>query len=257
MQRIVGAAIVAFALLALAVTSVARASDTEAAASPYIAGNTAAARGDHAAAAAAFEESIAQDGWSVGALLGLGNAYANQGDHGRAILALERARLLAPADAAVATNLTRQREQAALTSPAPTRLDVVLAQRTSDDWAWLAFATAALACAGVVTLAWSSRRRLGAGLAVAGIALTIGAGAAALRMAPDPGRAIVLVEESARIAPIPAAESAFVARPGENVRIEMQRGDQVYVRASDNRSGWLPQSAVETVVLRDRRSSRS
>jgi len=245
----------AIALLGLVLGTIASAADD--AQPPFVAANAAAARGDHAAAASAFEQSIARDGWSANALLGLANAYANLGEHGRAILALERARLVAPDDEAVATNLARERERAAVAAPEVARVDAVLGRASSDTWTWLAFGGAALACAGVVAIAWTSRRRLGAGLAACGVVVAASAGAVAVRVAPEPDRAIVLVEDQARIAPFAAAEPAFGARPGESVQIEMQRGEHVYVRAGEDRAGWLPRSAVERVVASDRRSSRS
>ena len=255
MNRMLRSLMILAAMLGVALASVARAADTPP--PPFVTANAAAARGDHAAAAAAFEQSIEHDGWSVNALLGLGNAYANLGEHGRAILALERARLIAPEDEAVATNLARERERAAVTGPDVSRADAVLGRVTADTWTWLALWGAVVACAGVLAIAWSSRRRLGSGLTIAGVTVALGAGAIALRVAPAPDRAIVLVEGTARIAPFAAAEPAFPARPGEAVQIEMQRGDHVYVRAGEDRTGWLPRTALERVVPSDRRSSRS
>ena len=46
---------------------------------------------------------------------------------------------------------------------------------------------------------------------------------------------------------VAAAEGAFTATDGEQVQIEQQRGEYIYVR-DDDRAGWLPRSAVERVV---------
>lgn len=103
----------------------------------FVAGNAAAAVGDHAAAAAAFERSIEQAGWASSTLLDLGNAYAGTGQRGRAILAYERAQLLSPRDPAIVANLAHVRETAGVTTPEPSRLHAVLARLGSDEWSWI------------------------------------------------------------------------------------------------------------------------
>lgn len=235
------------ALLVLAVLSIPAGAEPD----PFIEANAAAAKGDHASAAAAFERSIDQDGWSVNALLGLANAYASTGDHGRAILALERARLLAPRDAAVASNLTRVREAAGVAAPPVSRVDRALGAVRSDTWAWSALAGFTLACGGLALVAWTRRRRLGATVAFIGGIATLATGLAATRVAPDPMTAVVLATETARIAPFAAAEAAFTAPAGELVEIVRWRDDHVYVRDED-RTGWLPAKLIERVVPRDR-----
>ena len=225
---------------------------------PYVLATSAAARGDHATAAARFERAIAEDGWSANALLGLGNAYASLGDHGRAILAYERARLLAPRDAAIANNLRHVRESAGLAAPSVSLVDRTTGSLTANQWALIAFGGFALACAGTIMIAWSARRRrLGWVAGLAGTVIAIGAGGIAREVAPDPATAIVITTEGARIAPFPAADVVFTAPAGETVHIEERRGDHVYIRVDDERAGWLPETAIERVVPTDRGASRA
>jgi len=214
---------------------------------PFLAGNTAAAAGDHATAAAAFEQAISRHGWSANTLLALGNAYEGAGQHGRAILAYQRARLLAPRDAAIAANLAHVRESAGLSAPAPSQVERVVGRLSADEWTWLGLAGGGLACLGVVGLAWSVQRRSARVAVVAGTLTAAIAGAAALQVAPPIDDAVIVAGEVARISPFAGAEAAFTAPEGETVRIEQQRGDYVYVRDGE-RSGWLPRSAVERVV---------
>ena len=235
--------ILPFALVMFACGAVAAAPAREA----FVTGNAAAAAGDHGAAAADFERSLAADGWAAGTLFDLGNAYAGAGQRGKAILAYERAHLLAPRDAAIVANLARVREAAGIAAPEPPRLDRMIATVSADEWSVLALAGSTLACLGIVGLAWSIRRRLARYVAIAGGLVALCASAAAIDVGEPQNQAIVIAGDSARIAPFTAAEVSFTAVEGERVRIERQRGDFVYVRDAD-RTGWLPRASVEPII---------
>ncbi len=219
---------------------------------PYVAGNAAAARGDHRTAVAAFEDSIRTHGWSTNTLLGLANAYASVGDTGHAILALERARVLSPDDDTVVRNLAALRDRAAVAAPARSRVDRMLDVWPADSWTWLALGGLAAAATGVAGIAWSRRRTLGVALTLGGLGLGLGAGAIALRVAPDPDAAVVVSSAPATIAPFAGAEPAFAARAGEHVEVQQRRPGYVYVRADDRRAGWLPEASVATVIPAER-----
>jgi tetratricopeptide (TPR) repeat protein len=215
---------------------------------PFVAGIQAAATGDPRAAAADFERALVVHGWSAGALLDLGNAYANAGERGRAVLAYERAQLLAPRDAAIATSLAQVRQAAGVEAPVPSRVARIVTSLSADEWTWLTFGAAALGCAGLLGLAWSIRRAFARTLVIGGAMLTIVAGAAANYVAPARSAAVIVTTETARIAPFATAEAAFSAPEGETVHIEQHRGDYVYIHDGD-RTGWLPRTAVEPVVV--------
>jgi hypothetical protein len=219
---------------------------------PYVAGNAAAARGDHRAAVAAFQDSIRTQGWSTNTLIGLANAYASVGDTGHAILALERARLLSPHDETVARNLAALRDRAAVAAPSRSRVDQVLEVWPSDHWAWLALGGLAAAAVGVAGIAWRRRRTVGVAMTLGGLAVGFVAGGIAFRVAPDPGAAVVVSSAPATIAPFAGAEPAFVARAGEHVEVEQRRPGYVYVRAQGERAGWLPEASVATVIPPER-----
>lgn len=222
---------------------------------PFVAGNAAATTGDHTSAAAAFEHAIELHGWSAGALFDL-DAYASNGQPGPAILAYERAHMIAPRDHAISTNLEQAREAAGVTAPSASRINAVLATLSTDEWTWFAIAAAILACGGVVAFAWSLRGRAARAVAIVGILASAFAMTAAVGVAPAANEAVIVRGETARIAPTAAAEAAFTAPAGENVRIEQRRGDFVYVRDGD-RSGWLPSSAVERVIATDRHATHA
>lgn len=242
MRKITRYLAILFVLVALGGLAMAKAPDA------YVAGNAAAARGDHRGAAAELERAIAEEGWSTNTLLALANAYASVGDLGRAILALERAQLLSPHDSGVAKNLAVLRDRAAVSAPQVTRVDRWLGLWPVDAWTWLALGGLAIATAGVSAIIWTERRRLARGLTVGGVAIAVVFGAIALRVAPDPADGVVLTSTAATIAPFAAAEPAFTARPGEHVRVEARRADWLYVHADGDHAGWLPQGAVGTVI---------
>jgi len=214
----------------------------------FVAGNAAAANGDHAKAAAAFLTTLAQRGWSTNTLFDLGNAYASAGQRGLAILAYERALVLSPRDAAVATNLAHTREAAGLAQPEVSRTRAQLSRLSSDEWAWIAIFAVILAAAAASGRAWwPGQRGRATSIAVAGGAVAVLALVAAFVVAPARATAVVVRAETARIAPVSGAEEAFPAREGETVQIEQQRADYVYVRDGD-RFGWLPDRAIERVL---------
>jgi tetratricopeptide (TPR) repeat protein len=219
-----------------------------ASADSFVAGNAAAAHGDHATAATSFERTLAERGWSTNALFDLGNAYASTGQRGLAILAYERALVLSPRDAAVATNLAHTREAVGIAQPMMSRTHAQLARLSSDEWTWIAIAAVLLAAAAMSARAWwpSQRGRTGA-IAAFGAAIAVLAFGAALVVAPARSTAVVVHADTARIAPVAGAEEAFPATEGETVQIEQQRADYVYVRDGD-RFGWLPGAALERVL---------
>jgi len=67
---------------------------------------------------------------------------------------------------------------------------------------------------------------------------------------PELHRAVVISPHAtAFIAPASSAAAAFELKPGEVVRAEQTYGQFVQVRASDGRAGWLPDSAIESIIL--------
>ena len=213
----------------------------------FVAGNRAAVAGDAKAAVTELERAV-HSGWSSPALFDLGNAYTSAGDKARAILAYERAQLLAPNDPAIARNLARVRAEAGLAAPAsPPALDRAIATLTTDDWTWLAVGAGALACIGIIALGWGVGRRAARAVVVTGLAATAGCALAAVHTAPSRAHAIVLTRDEARLAPVATADPVFTAPAGADVDIVQRHGEFVRVREGD-RTGWLPRDAVESVV---------
>lgn len=237
-RRLVLASVFAFTGSAVAAPSV----------DPFVAGNAAAANGNHAAAASSFERQLADHGWSTNTLFDLGNAYVSGGQRGRAILSYERALVLSPRDAAVAKNLATTREAAGVAPAVPSRIRAELGRLSSDEWTWLAIAGALLAGLGASAWAWWPMQRGRTGvIAALGASGAVLAFSAAIIVSPSRDLAVVVHSDAARIAPIADAEEAFTAAEGETVHIDKRRADFFYVRDGD-RAGWLPRSAIEPVL---------
>ena len=187
--------------------------------------------------------------YSARALVAAADAALAAGHPGAAIVELERARLLAPRSAAVASHLAHAREVASV-SPAPGgRARRLAGLLSGSEWSGLALAGLALAAAGVVLLSWGAGgRRRTLGLVMGGVAVASLGFLAAAEVTPSRQDAVVVAaSEPARIAPFPAAEAAFPLPEGAAVSVVRAHGDYVLVSAADGQ-GWLPRSSVETIL---------
>ncbi len=200
-------------------------------------------------AARELEGLIAERGYSPAALLDLGNAYRRQGETGSAVLAYERARLLAPSDPDLRRSLDAVRAEAGLAVP-PTDL----LTRAASLWParrWLAAGVVALVlfCLGaLLTGALRRARRAGLLLAVPSF-VAVSACAAALWIGTlGVKRAVVMEDAPARVSPFADAEAVTSLRAGEIVRVEDTHGEHVRALLPDGTRGWMARDAVESIV---------
>jgi tetratricopeptide (TPR) repeat protein len=212
--------------------------------------------GDFAGAAASYENILIAEGPSAAVFYNLGNSYQTLKQYGPAILAYERARLLAPRDPDLLANLALARKAATAfeeTGDHP-RLDVVLDFLSRDEWSWLVAGAAlflgviAVIC-GAVKL--QQRQRLVARISSVVAALAIIAGSIALYLRRDEaGRGIVLSESATvRLSPFENAESLGSPGPGRTVRLGAENGDYHYVEVSGtNLKGWLARRDVAAIT---------
>ena len=220
------------------------------------------AAGRPAEAVRAFSALAAQHGVSAPLLFNLGNASFRAGEIGEAVLALERALLLAPRDPDIAANLRQVRHAANLPEPEHDLWSSLVAAATADGWAWLASACLTLACAlGVTARHWrgavatpalsgasllrsttarsTASRRL-TGLALAAALLSLVAATACASALAARNRGVVLGREpTLRVAPYASAVASSPLVPGELVELGRPHNDFVLVRTADGRSGWL------------------
>lgn len=213
--------------------------------------------GDFTGAAAGYEKVLSDEGPRAAVFYNLGNSYQSLRQYGPAILAYERARLLAPRDPDLAANLALARKAATAfeESGLHPRLEAALNYFSRNEWSWLVAGAAlflgglALIC-GVVSLPRRWMRHLAlvsAGLA--GLAIAAGSTALYLRRG-EAERGIVLTENATvRLSPFEKAEALGTAGPGRVVRLGAKSGGFQYVDVpGTNLHGWLSIKDVAAIA---------
>ena len=214
--------------------------------------------GNFSEAAATYEKILVSEGPRAAVFYNLGNSYQSLKQYGPAILAYERARLLAPRDRDLRTNLALARKASGSfegigNNP---RLEAALVYLSRDEWSWLS-AGAALIFGAVILLCGSVRlpRRMYslAGVIAGAAGLLIVTGAAVLHLRRgESSKGIILFENATvRLSPFDKAESLGILGPGSVVRLGVKSGNFQYVEASGtNVQGWLADKEVAAVVPR-------
>jgi len=217
-----------------------------AAGTPVDEGHRAFAEGRYADAVRSYEEAQARSGYSADLLFDLGNAYAREGDVGRAVLSYERARLLDARDDGFRAQLASVRRDAGLADEGARGWRDFPHALTRDEWTWVALAAVGLLLAGLLV----KRRRARLWLAGLGLLLALPAAPALARHVAerDDGVVVAAAEVPLRIAPYGAAEAAGTLRPGQVVRLERAFDDFVTVEARNGARGWVPRAAVEPIT---------
>jgi SH3-like domain-containing protein len=213
--------------------------------------NRAYVQGRYPAAIAAFETLVRTRGWSAPLLYDLANAYAQEGNVGRAVLSYERARLLAPRDSDIAANLALIRTTAGL--PLPARPWYRAFARLLSSLAWSVLAAGGLLLAAV---AFAAARRLRsrrfAYVAVVAALAGVMCVAAVAILDRELDAAVVVAHKSAplRLSPFDTAAVEATVGEGEEVAVIGRHGDFVRVRDGQGRAGWVQSSAVQLIVPR-------
>ncbi len=213
--------------------------------------------GDFSAAANSYQKIIAAEGPSVAALYNLGNSHYRLGQHGPAILAYERAKLLAPRDPDLQANLNLARKAAAVfdKSALDPRLEAVFGYLSLNEWSWLvagaALWTGVLSVfAGLVRISNPVARRLALGSIVfSGILISAGTAALVLRR-DEAGRGIVLSKDAViQLSPFEKAETVGTPGAGRIVRMGAKNGGYFYVDVPGTElHGWILDVDVAGIV---------
>jgi hypothetical protein len=190
-------------------------------------------------------------GYDSGQLYNLGNAYARAGQPGLAVLSYERARLLAPDDADIESNLRNVREAAHVSAEVPSNLEFL---RLASPLLVAGFILAGLTLAGLSGIAWRRRlgpRRLRAAGVAAGV-LTLGLAACnVLLVWPKLHSAVIIAAQvPVRAAPAPLGDALFVLTEAETVNVTAAHEDFVLVSTAQGRTGWIARAAVAPIVPR-------
>ena len=186
---------------------------------------------------------LAEEASQAHAFVEDGRQALEQNDRGRAVLSLERARLLAPRDATVRTAL------AALgVEDMEPFAERTLRLVTSREWFYLAVTSGWMAGLGIgLIVARRGRRRgltwatLATGVALAGAATGMECSAHPLAVVSGPGTALL-------VAPYPSATSEQPLSAGSMVTIGSAYDDFVQVEGADGMKGWARRGSLERIA---------
>lgn len=223
-------------------------------------GNRLYAEGDFRGAAAAYE-GAAETEWTSPALeLGLGAAYFEAGQLGRAVLHFERAHRLAPRDADVEHNLQLARFRVNAPPAALSPADAAarwLSERVGAAVLAFVLFVLYLAVLGLVAFrVWTRTpktrtpnpwlRRALVVLIPLGL-LTAGAAVGTARYEAQPRAVVVAGEAAVRATPSPTAGTTSTLPEGAVLPVVAERGAWRAVRLPDGSEGWVVASALEEV----------
>jgi|GEM_PF-849636 len=213
--------------------------------------------GDFPGAANAYQKVIDTEGPSAAVLYNLGNSRYRLGQYGPAILAYERAKLLAPRDPDLQANLNLARKAATVfdKSALDPRLEAVVGYLSLNEWSWLvagaALWTGVLSVAtGLVRIPSPAARRLALGSIVfSGVLIAAGTAALVLRR-DEAGRGIVLSKDSAiLLSPFEKAETVGTPGAGRIVRMGTKNGGYFYVDVPGTElHGWMLETDVAAIA---------
>jgi tetratricopeptide (TPR) repeat protein len=222
-------------------------------------GNQAYTAGDNVTALTCYREALATGVHDPVLFYNLGNAYARQGELGRAILYYLRAQRLAPRDRDVQANLTWLRSLLHDQELAPGRLPLLLAPLfglvrffSLDEWSLALLAVVWLLC---VLLGWSwyrggasdNLRRLLLG--GSGLLVLLMATVALLWYEEEvQDQAVVVVPEvEVRSGPATTFPVVFRIHDGLTLTVRGQREDWLRIGLGGEWVGWVPTGSVENV----------
>jgi hypothetical protein len=185
---------------------------------------------------------------SVLAFVARGEQAISENHPGRAVLDLERARLLSPSSGRIADDLLRVRLAANLPTTEPLAAGTPSQLRRADRWGQVALAGIGLAAGAILAVVGKLGRRAFLVVAlVGGLVATVGFWTS-LRAEPPANLAVVMSSDLvAREAPSADARVLFVPREGSLVSVLRTRGCFILISTAGRR-GWVPAGGVETIL---------
>lgn len=214
--------------------------------------------GDYAEAATTYEKIILEGGSRASVYYNLGNSHLRMGDYGPAILAYERAKLLAPHDPDLRSNLALARrnsgafEEETVLHP---RLAAALHFPSRNEWSWLVAGGSILL--GGLALLWGMTRvrhgwmiraiHISAALAV----LVVLASSVALHLRrAEAARGVILNADALlRLSPFETAGSVATPGAGRIVHLGEKSGGFRFIEIpGSDFQGWLDDKDVAAVI---------
>lgn len=211
--------------------------------------------GDYAGAAASYEEMLVKSGPDATVYYNLGNSYQKLKQHGPAILAYERARLITPRDPDLSANLALARKAATAfegTEAGP-EWQATLRYLSRNEWSYLIvggalFIGVFILLNGLLRL---SPQVIRWALIPVGLAfLVIFAGSVALYLRRgEADKGIILKDDAAiRLSPFDKAESLGTPGSGKVVRLGVKNGSFQYIEVlGGSLRGWMAEADVALI----------
>jgi hypothetical protein len=188
--------------------------------------------------------------YTAAGLYDLANSYAQAGKPGMAVLNYERARLLAPNDPDIETNLRRVREASHIAAEQHAWFEPELKIANPTLISWLGVIGVILVgvnlLAGRLHFKYRWLRSGGATIGLLLIGLT--AGNAGLVWPKMHAAVVIFPDTPVRVSPVPLGDPLFVLPEAETVAIDAEHGGFLLIRTTAGRTGWISQTNVARIV---------
>lgn len=214
-------------------------------------GNAAYNEGNYKQAIKIFEEIIGNHGFSASVLYNLGNSYAQNNEIGRAILSYERARILKPGDPDITGNLQYLYKVHGIFEVEPSRVERYFSRLGYDDWAGLATLSLILLCLSLVVITLRQRTRKAPFVLISLFSLILFMVSSwAIFTSYQSWQVSIVIEPKTRVylSPFLSAASIGTIQEGRQVLVGKSHDDFFYVTDETGRSGWLSESAIESIL---------
>lgn len=212
--------------------------------------NTAFAEGHFAQAAQDGEALLRTQGFSAPVLFNLGNAYFREGKFGLAILNYERAKVLAPHDADINTNLAFALTEAKIANRPAARLERATHYFTLNALFWCGAAALAFLFAGLISRQIKKRGAIWRMWTVANVSVLMAVSLVIFIRWPEMNRAIVTTKNApVYIAPATTAQPSFTLAEGQPVQMLKTFGEHVLIETADGHRGWANHNQLGQVMM--------
>lgn len=196
-----------------------------------------------------YELLLRDYGASAALFCNLGQAYAEAGRPGMAIVSLKRAENLAPGDADIAAALKRVRKSAGIFIDPPGNTARLMTILTPGQWALLGLA--ALILYSCLQVFFCFRQGKKGAVVLAGLCLlTLILSTGILVYRWSDLTPFIVIRDDARmlLSPIVGSDMVRMIGEGEEVYPLKKHGGYLYVRDSGGKKGWLLADTLEAVI---------